>query len=117
MPRRFLATLGMTGRMLGMTAWLVPASLLLACGPASAPAPAQDPGATPQYGGFMHIPARPDFISKDPYQGGAGSERNLKAYPVYEPLVTYRYEPGIDYRIKNEVVPWLAEKWEQRGQA
>lgn len=67
----------------------------------------------PQSGGLLRLPARPNFTTKDPYQGGAGSERSLKARPVYEPLVSFEFDHGVDYRIKGKVVPWLAEKWEQ----
>lgn len=69
----------------------------------------------PQRGGLLHIPVRPSFEGKDPYSGPGGSQQGLKARPVYEPLVTMKFEPGKDYRLASEVVPWLAEKWELRN--
>ena len=68
---------------------------------------------TPQYGGLLHLPARVNFDTKDPQKGTGGSQLGLKSRPTYEPLVAYKAEPGGNFRRVREVVPWLAEKWEQ----
>lgn len=70
----------------------------------------------PQYGGLLWVPARTSFTTKDPYNASStGAPMGLKARPVYEPLVAHRFEPETDYRIADEVVPWLARSWEVRS--
>ncbi len=104
----------------GTVAALWSVFVLVGCGPGPTASVGPETAAReePQYGGVFRIPDRASaFISRDPYQGGVNSERALKGRPVYEPLVTYRFEHGTDYRNKSEVVPWLAEKWEQRTPA
>src|SRR5207247_1491172 len=115
-PREAKETRMARGRLTGP--FLLAASLTLAACAAPAPggsssqnqAPAQE---TPQYGGLFHLPARVNFDGKDPMKGTGGSQLGLKARPAYEPLVAYKAEPGTNFRRVREVVPWLAEKWEQ----
>lgn len=96
-------------------------SIALAVGCAGATPPGQGPastsGDTPQYGGTLRVPARPTFQGKDPYAGPTGSQLGLKSRPVYEPLVAYKLEPGVNFRAVEEVVPWLASRWEQPNPA
>jgi len=68
---------------------------------------------TPQYGGLLHVPARPTFETKDPFKGAGGSSIGLKSRPTYEPIVAYKTGPNVNFRAAREVVPWLAERWEQ----
>src|SRR5437879_4702982 len=101
-----------------MRLMLLVAGVALAAG-CAAPAPGGNPSAgapvaeTPQYGGLLHLPARVNFDTKDPQKGTGGSQLGLKSRPAYEPLVAYKAEPGSNFRRVHEVIPWLAEKWEQ----
>lgn len=92
------------------------ASLTLACGPQAMPepaAPSEQTDETPQRGGLLHLPARPTFDTKDPFRGAGGDQLGLKSRPAYEPLIAFKAEPGTNFRMVRQVVPWLAEKWEQ----
>lgn len=94
---------------------------LLACAPAqpgasvatgAAPPGATPPPPTPKRGGVVVYagPAGPNTLN--PYvTAGAPDRRGLG--PVYESLVSFKYAPDFDYRADFEVVPWLAERWEQ----
>lgn len=113
----------MFARMELRAGWVLAAGLLLTAACAQAAPRGADPLAnpsaveTPAYGGLLHLPARVTFDGKDPHKGTGGSQLGLKARPAYEPLVAYKAEPGTNFRVVREVVPWLAEKWEQPNPA
>src|SRR5205814_7137727 len=88
--------------------------LVVACGPAAAPAQ-QERGAAqeaPKRGGVLHFPIRQSMDTLDPFSGSGVSPRVL-GEPRYEPLIVYKQGPDLDSRIDFEVQPWLAERWEQ----
>ena len=101
------------------------AALLLAgCAPAAggppaasqAPQPAVQPQApappAPKRGGLLQwAPIKPGQ-TLHPHQGSS-QDTQRHAGPGYETLVSYRYEPAKDSRETMEIVPWLAESWQQ----
>ncbi len=100
------------------------AFLLAGCAPAAGgpqpapqvPAAAAQPQApappAPQRGGLLQwAPIKPGQ-TLHPHRGGT-SDIMRHAGPGYETLVSYRYEPAKDFRETFEIVPWLAESWQQ----
>ena len=114
----------MVGRnLLQWTASAALALLWIACGPVAAPAPAPpaetgaapEPPAHPQpgRGGVLAYASSTDPVSLHPFQAATAGARRAVG-PIYDLLLTYRYEPGLDYTIDYAAVPnGLAARWEQ----
>ena len=83
--------------------------------PATAPvpaAPAPAAPAAPQQGGVLTYASTTGINNMHPFkQRGAGERRT--GGPVYDLLLSYKFEAGSNYEVNYEVVPWLAERWEQ----
>ena len=108
--------------MRSLTAFLGGAALasLAACAPAPSAGPAGAPpepmpaaaAPQPKYGGIFSYTASGYAETLHPHKGGGiGERRNVG--PIYETLVNFKWEPPGDYRIDQEVEPWLAESWSQ----
>lgn len=119
------ALMGRTPIPLG-TRWLVALAAIVLTGWACA-GPAQPGGGSPAAGtaapaapempapgGVLHFPIRQSMDTLDPYAGFGFSPLAL-GWPRYEPLVIFKRSPATDHRIDFEVLPWLAERWEQKG--
>ncbi len=85
--------------------------------PAAAPAPA--PGAPavpaapqPKNGGMLTYSPTTAPATLNPYIAAAANDEEALGV-TYESLFSWRHDPGTDYRVKFEVVPWLAESWKQ----
>ncbi len=74
-----------------------------------APAPPQ-----PKRGGTVVYGCLNGSTTLNPYLTAATGDRRTLG-PIYESLLTNTYEPGFDYRIDFDVLPWLASRWEQAG--
>lgn len=92
--------------------------LAVACAPARE---AATPGPTAQYGGITHFAAVAPPRDLNPYLS-SGVEMSVLAHWALQPLVRYNFVPSErrpgetaeDYRIDFVVVPYLAERWEQK---
>lgn len=104
-----LVTSGITG-MLGVSALL-----LLACGPAQAPAAPAGEAETPKYGGIIQFAAIASINTLDVHREvSVGPGAHAFFVPVYQPLLEKRQDnPTDDFRERNELNGLLAERWEQ----
>ena len=87
--------------------------------PAAAPAPAPAPAAPaapvkpqPKNGGVLTYSPTTAPATLNPYISAAANDEETLGV-TYESLFSWRHDPGTDYRLKFEVVPWLAESWKQ----
>lgn len=105
----------------GVFALAFPLAFILACAP-TALTPTPTPAAvvaTPKpeapvakRGGKLAYMCSTSANTLNPYVVAGPAER-MTVGPIYETFLTYRYTPGVDYRIDYEAVPFLAEGWEQ----
>jgi len=87
-------------------------TLTMACAaPHAAPAPAPEPaGLQPQHGGVFYLASRNNPTSVHPYKdNSSGGAQNT--WMVFDGLVDYDYTG--DFRERFQIVPRLAERWEQ----
>jgi len=95
---------------------------LAACAPAApplspAPAPAA-PGGAPaapagaQRGGVLQYAPIKGGQTLHPHRGG-NTDILRHVGPAYETLVNFKYEATKSYRENPEIIPWLAESWQQ----
>ena len=68
--------------------------------------------AAPAHGGVLQWAPPKAQASLHPHRGST-AEITRHTGPGYESLLSFNHQPGKDFRVSLEVVPWLAESWKQ----
>jgi peptide/nickel transport system substrate-binding protein len=69
--------------------------------------------ATPARGGYLHHLAAYSAANIDPATTEDSTAYGFVETDWYDPLTRIEYKPGVDWRIANNVTPWLADQFEQ----
>jgi peptide/nickel transport system substrate-binding protein len=67
----------------------------------------------PARGGYLHHLAAYSAANIDPATTEDSTAYGFVETDWYDPLTRIEYKPGVDWRIANNVTPWLAERFEQ----
>ena len=88
--------------------------LLVSCAAPQVAQDAQAPGSqddrTPQYGGTVQLAAsRPPSTLY--YYEANGIDASITLGPIFDPLIEYEFEPGVNWQIDHKLAPALKKKW------
>ena len=90
----------------------------LACGAPISPGESrldQAPQVEAKRGGYLRHLLPYSSKNIDPYLTEDSTGYGFIVRQWYEPLLSRDYKPGVDHRIENTAIPWIAESWKQEG--